>query len=106
MTLSIFERAAELQRNPKFYNSLFRNCTTGLLPMLPGADRLRKGDLCLMFNGMAPSLLFEKKLLVCREGESYGSLRARSLVPGLCLGKNAPVTHYRGESEARWLRKC
>ena len=105
MTFSIFERAAELQRNPEFYNSLFRNCTTGLLPMLPGAGSLGKGDLRLMFNGMAPSLLFEKKLLVCREGESYGSLRARSLVPGLCLGKNAPVTHYRGESEARWLRK-
>lgn len=105
MTLSIFERAAELQREPEFYNSLFRNCTTGLLPMLPGAGSLVKGDLRLMFNGMAPSLLFEKKLLVCREGESYGSLRARSLVPGLCIGKNAPVTHYRGESEARRLRK-
>ena len=104
MTLSIFERAAELQRKPKFYNSLFRNCTTGLLPMLPGAERL-KGDLRLTLNGQAPSLLFEKKLLLCREGESYGSLRARSLVPGLCLGKNAPVTHYRGESETRWLRQ-
>ena len=104
MTLSIFERAAELQRKPKFYNSLFRNCTTGLLPMLPGAERL-KGDLRLTLNGQTPSLLFEKKLLLCREGESYGSLRARSLVPGLCLGKNAPVTHYRGESETRWLRQ-
>ena len=105
MTLSVFERAAELQQNPKFYNSLFRNCTTGLLPMLPGADQLLKGDFRLTLNGLAPSLLFDKKLLVCREGESYGSLRSRSLVPGLCLGKNAPVTHYRGESEARWLRK-
>jgi len=104
--LSIFDRAAELQRKPQFYNSLYRNCTTGLLPMLPSADRdLDGGDIRVMLNGMAAKMLFEKDLIVHREGESYGSLRARSLVPGLCNGKDAPSARYGGESEARWLRE-
>ena len=103
---SLFERAAELQRKPQFYNSLYRNCTTGLLPMLPAADRhLDSDDIRLMLNGMAPKMLFDKDLIVHREGESFGSLRARSLVPGLCCGKGAPPAHYGGESEARWLRE-
>ena len=42
--LSIFERAAELQREPQFYNTLSRNCTTGLLPMLPSADKHLDSD--------------------------------------------------------------
>ena len=103
--LSIFERAAELQRDPQFYNTLSRNCTTGLLPMLPTADRDLDGDIRVMLNGMAAKMLFEKDLIVHREEESFGSIRARSLVPGLCLGKDAPSAHYGGESEARWLRE-
>ncbi len=103
--LSIFERAAELQRNPQFYNTLSRNCTTGLLPMLPGAVDLTSGDIRVLLNGLAVQLLFEKDMVVRREGESFGSIRARSLVPGLCSGKNAPSAHYGGESEARWLRE-
>ena len=103
---SLFERAAELQRKPQFYNSLYRNCTTGLLPMLPAADQhLDFDDIRLMLNGMAAKMLFEKDLIVHRKDESFGSLRARSLVPGLCNGKNAPPAHYGGESEARWLRE-
>ena len=102
--VSLLEQAAELQRHPVFYNSLCRNCTTGLLPMLPGADQYLDGDIRMILNGMADKMLFEKDLLVCREKESFGSLRARSLVPGLCRGKNAPVAHYGGESETRWLR--
>ena len=101
---SLFARAAELQRKPQFYNSLYRNCTTGLLPMLPTADH-GLGDIRVMLNGMAAKMLFEKDLIVHREGESFGSLRARSLVPGLCRGKDAPSAHYGGESEARWLRE-
>ena len=104
--LSLFERAAELQRAPQFYNSLYRNCTTGLLPMLPTADRHLDSDaIRLMMNGMAAKMLFEKDLIVHREDESFGSIRARSLVPGLCRGKDAPPAHYGGESEARWLRE-
>lgn len=102
---SIFEQAAELQRNPEFYNSLYRNCTTGLLPMLPNAEQYQDGDIRVMLNGMAAKMFFEKDLLVHREAESFGSLRARSLVPGLCCGKDAPAAHYGGESEARWLRE-
>ncbi len=101
--LSIFARAAELQRHPTFYNSLFRNCTTGLLPMLSGADERLQGDLRVMLNGLAAKMLFEKDLIVRREGESFGSLRARSLVPGRCRGKDAPPAVYAGESETRWL---
>ena len=103
--LSIFERAAALQRNPQFYNSLYRNCTTGLLPMLPGAKGFSRGNLRVMLNGMAARMLFERGITVHREGESFGSLRARSLVPGLCRGKDAPPARYGGESEARWLRE-
>ena len=102
--ISIFERAAELQRKPRFYNSLFRNCTTGMRPMLPDAGRDEKCDLRVMLNGFAAKMLFEEDLMVRREKESFGSLRARSLVPGLCRGKDAPRACYSGESEARWLR--
>ena len=102
---SIFEQAAELRRAPQFYNTLSRNCTTGLLPMLPTADRDLDVDIRVMLNGMAAKLLFEKDRIVHREGESFGSIRARSLVPGLCRGKDAPPAHYAGESEARWLRE-
>lgn len=103
--LSILERAAELQRNPQFYNTLSRNCTTGLLPMLPDEVLDHGGDIRVMLNGMAAKMLFEKDLIAHREEESFGSLRARSLVPGLCNGKYAPSAHYGGESEARWLRE-
>ena len=102
--LSVFERAAELQRNPQFYSTLYRNCTTGLLPMLPTEDH-DLGDIRVMLNGMADKMLFDKDLIVYREGESFGSIQARSLVPGLCSGKDAPPAHYGGESEARWLRE-
>ena len=102
---SVLERAADLQREPMFYNSLYRNCTTGLLPMLPGANQYLSGDIRVVLNGMAAKLLFEKELIVHREGESFGSIRARSLVPGLCNGKDAPEARYGGESEARWLHE-
>lgn len=103
--ISVLERAAELQRNPQFYNTLSRNCTTGLLPMLPGAVDLSSGDIRVLLNGLAVQMLFEKGMVVRREEESFGSIRARSLVPGLCNGRNAPPAHYGGESEARWLRE-
>ena len=103
--LSIFERAAELRQNPQFYNTITRNCTTGLLPMLPTGEHDVGRDIRVMLNGMAARMLFEKDLIVHREEESFGSLRARSLVPGLCNGKDAPPAHYGGESEARWLRE-
>ena len=103
--VSLLERARKMQREPMFYNSLYRNCTTGLLPMLPGANQYLSGDIRVVLNGMAAKLLFEKDLIVHREGESFGSIRARSLVPGLCNGKDAPEARYGGESEARWLRE-
>ncbi len=73
--------------------------------MLPGVvENKLSGDLRLILNGMASNLLFERKLIVCREDESFGSIRARSLVPGVCRGKDAPPARYEGESEARWIR--
>ena len=104
LAVSIFERAAKLQRKPEYYNSLFRNCTTGLTPMLLRRHRNLEGDYRVMLNGLAAKLFFEGNLLAHRDDESFGSLRARSLVPGLCRGKNAPSAHYGGESESRWLR--
>ncbi len=102
--VSIFARAEALRRKPEFYNSLFRNCTTGMRPMLPESERLKKCDLRVMLNGLADKMLYDRDLIVRRDGESFGSLRARSLVPGLCRGKDAPRACYAGESEARWLR--
>ena len=43
--------------------------------MLPGADERSKGDLRVMLNGLAAKMLFEKDLIVRREGERFGSLR-------------------------------
>lgn len=105
LTVSLLERARELHAAPEYYNSLFRNCSTGLLPMLPRSDELLPSDLRLILNGMMDHLLFEQKLIVRREGESFGSLRARSLAPGRCSGKGAPHERYRGESGARWLKE-
>ena len=104
MAISLLEQAAELRRKPEFYNSLFRNCTTGLLPMLQRANQHPRCDLRVMLNGLAAKMLYDRKVLRHRESESFGSLRARSLVPGLCCGKGAPRTRYAGESECRWLR--
>ena len=105
MTVSLFEHAEKLQKHPEYYNSLFRNCTTGLRPMLQNMGGKKRNDLRVIFNGMADSLLFERQLIFCREGESFGSIRARSLVPGICRGKNAPPARYEGESETRWVRE-
>jgi len=105
ITLSLFSQAEELQAKPEFYNSLCRNCTTGLKPMLRSADQSEESDIRVMLNGFAAHMLFESRALACRENESFGSLRARSLVPGLCYGKGAPRARYGGESECRWLRR-
>lgn len=103
IVLALLKRAERLQKRPEYYNSLFRNCTTGLLPMLPDADKV-PSDLRLILNGLADQMLFENGMLVCRKKESFGSLRARSMVPGICRGENAPPRRYEGESEANWLR--
>ena len=104
MTISFLEQAAALERNPVFYNSLFRNCTTGLLPMLQRTDQEVSCSLRVMLNGLAAKMLYDEELLSSRKNESFGSLRARSLVPGLCCGKDAPHMRYNGASECRWLR--
>jgi len=100
---SLLNRAEKLHRKQEFYNSLVTNCTTGLLPMLPGARGLFFGDIRLITNGFGDKMLFEKELLVRRPGESFASLRARCVVPGISAGAGAPKTRYRGTSEARYL---
>lgn len=102
---SLLGNAEKMRREPTFYNSLGRNCSTGLLPMLPKNKNMPGCDVRVLLNGLADQMLFERHLIVSREGESFGSLRARSLVPGLCGGKKAPHTRYGGESEARWLKE-
>ena len=104
MTVAVFSRAAELQRKPEFYHSLFLNCSTGLLSMLQRTTRHSSADVRIMLNGQAAKMLFDREALFRREGESFGSLRSRSLVPGLCRGKSASPARYGGESECRWLR--
>ena len=62
---------------PVFYNSITRNCTTSLAPLLrmiePGFTR----DIRLLLNGRADELLFEMGYLACRDGETFAELKQR-----------------------------
>lgn len=102
---SVFSHAEKMRKKPQFYNSLFRNCTTGLLPLLPGSERSFAGDIRVLMNGMAAKMLFENGMLFHRDGERFDSLRSRCLVPGRCSGAEAPREPYRGTSEASFLRR-
>ena len=98
-----FSRAEELSLKPEFYNSLCRNCTTGLLPLMRD-DSSGVDDIRVLLNGFSDQLLFQREMLIRREGESFDSLHARCLVPGKCSGADAPDRKYSGTSETGWLQ--
>ena len=70
-------RADSLSRHPEFYNSITRNCTTSLAPLLRVIDPTFEGDLRLLLNGYSDELLFDLGYLKCREGETFVELKRR-----------------------------
>lgn len=84
--LHIANQAEEIMHKNGFYHSITDNCTTGFREALRHSARLEEFDLRWIFNGLFDRYLFEKGFLERRNGESFGSLKSRSFVPGLCSG--------------------
>lgn len=82
----IVGKAAKLEKNPEFYNSISVNCTTAFAPMIRQIDPEFPSDIRLIFNGYFDRLLFEAGYLKRRESESFGSLKSRSYIPGKSSG--------------------
>ncbi len=76
----IVRRVDSLDKEPEFYNSVTRNCTTSLAPLLRVIDPSFEGDIRLLFNGYSDELLFELGYLKHMENESFAELKARRLV--------------------------
>ncbi len=66
-----------LKEKPQFYNSVTRNCTTSLAPLLRIINPSFEGDIRLLLNGFSDQLLYELGYLACRDGESFAELKAR-----------------------------
>lgn len=63
--LKIIERAAELQKHPRFYNILKDNCLTTLLADLRQAQGKRYSfDYRFILNGYSDNLLYDKNVLI------------------------------------------
>ena len=69
-----------------FYNTLVRNCSTSLAPLVEVAGGKPFCDIRLLFNGFSDRMLYERGYLKHREGESFASLQYRSYVPGKARG--------------------
>ena len=74
---------------PRFYNTLTRNCSTGLLPFLRVLRLDPIEDIRLVINGYSDQLMYRLGYLEHDEGESFASLRHRSYVPGKSRGTPA-----------------
>ena len=70
----------EMHRTPRYYNSIFSNCTTSLVPLLREIDPAIRNDLRMLFNGYSDELLFELGFLRCRQGETFEQLKRRRKV--------------------------
>ncbi|MBQ7206793.1 MAG: DUF4105 domain-containing protein [Lentisphaeria bacterium] len=79
--------ARKLNGRREFYNTLTRNCSTSLVPLVEAAGLAPDLDIRLLFNGYSDRMLFQLGYLKHREGESFDSLRNRSYVPGLSRGR-------------------
>ena len=78
--MEVAAHAEKLMKNYAFYNSVTGNCTTGLLPAFRHFPALEKNDIRCLFNGYYDRFLFEKGFLKHAEGETFASLKARSLL--------------------------
>ena len=76
---NIVRQAEALSHRDEFYNSLTRNCTTGLAAAFREVPELHQFDLRWILNGYCDRLLFEKGVLETTENERFASLKARSL---------------------------
>lgn len=83
----VVKRTEKLSREPEFYHLISDNCITALMPGLQKACPELKTDMRVLFNGEFPRMLYEQKMLRCREGESFDSLRSRSFRKGKSQGK-------------------
>jgi len=70
-------RAESMAARPEFYNSVFRNCTTSLAPLLRVINPTFDGDIRLLFNGFSDKLLFDLGYLRHREDETFAELKER-----------------------------
>lgn len=70
----------EQYADPQFYNTITRNCTTSLAPMLRWIEPSFSGDIRLLINGFSDKLLYDLGFLAHRDGESFASLKARRKV--------------------------
>ncbi len=82
----VMARADELGRKPEFYNSITENCTTSLVPLLRAVNPDIRNDIRFLCNGFSDQLLYQAGYLETRENESFGALKARSILPGLSHG--------------------
>lgn len=82
----VLQRAASLETHPEFYNSITRNCTTSLAPLLRVIDPSFEGDIRLLCNGYSDELLFDLGYLKHRDGETFAELKRRRAAD-LCLSQ-------------------
>ena len=98
-------RMQRINTGIEFYNTLTRNCTTGILPFLLQLEKSDIEDIRMVCNGFSDKMLFERNMLYRRPGENFASLKARSLVPGLASGTGSMALRYQGESNCRYLQQ-
>jgi len=79
MLLQLVTEARDSETDPKPYNTVTANCSTGILSsMLRAGIRLPRGYRLLpVHNGSISKVLFDNGLLQTRPGESYDLLRRR-----------------------------
>ena len=85
-------RAESLSEHPEFYNSVTRNCTTSLAPLLRVIDPTFSGDIRLLFNGYSDELLFELGYLRHREDETFADLKKRRSAD-FCLSQPSNLSY-------------
>lgn len=73
----VLQRADSLAKHPEFYNSITRNCTTSLAPLLRVIDPSFGGDIRLLCNGYSDELLFGLGYLKHHEDETFAELKRR-----------------------------
>jgi hypothetical protein len=67
-----------LRDQPRWYNALTTNCTTGIRTQHPASDRL-PWDWRLLVNGKGDELLYEQQLIDTK-GLPFAELRQRALI--------------------------
>ena len=77
---SLLQALNHQHSSPEFYNSITRNCTTSLTPILRKLDPGFTDDIRLLLNGNSDELLYDLGYLAHRPGESFTELKKRRKV--------------------------